>query len=414
MIDLARAAVALLVAGFGGCGGCGLAAAHPTPGGEDVAELRRRGPAALDALLARYDATPPGEERQRLETLIDRVAGQRYATVSRLYWYTDLDDARVAARAAGKPILSLRLLGRLDEDLSCANSRYFRVVLYANRELSRLLRDQVVLHWSSERPAPRVTIYMGEGRRLERTVAGNSIHYLLDAEGRPVAAIPGLVGPAAFRRELLAALPVAGAVPAGRRAFHRMQMARVAAARRRDGGGAVLGGGAGPWDATLREAERITVGKSAVEAPLIDAVRLGPQLARVADDAAFWLALGDRHPERLDAQSRALMRRLSPTDWNADPRPLDDAGFDRLVAAFERQLAADTALNYYRWGLELHRWFADGTAPAGLEELNRRVYAELFLTPADDVWLGMATRGAFLGLPADGIDRADNIAAALP
>jgi len=36
------------------------------------------------------------------------------------------------------------------------------------------------------------------------------------------------------------------------------------------------------------------------------------------------------------------------------------------------------------------------------------------LTPADDVWLGMATRGAFLGLPADGIDRADNIAAALP
>jgi hypothetical protein len=382
--------------------GCGLAIARPTPGGEDVAELRRRGPAALDQLLARYDATPPGEERQKLEALIDRVAGQRYATVSRLYWYTDLDQAQAAARASGKPILSLRLLGRLDEDLSCANSRYFRVVLYANRELSRVLRDEVVLHWSSERPAPRVTIDMGDGRRMERTVAGNSIHYLLDADGQPFAAIPGLVGPAAFRRELLAALPIAHADPAGRRSFHRMQMAEVAAAWRRDGAGAVLAGG--PVNgATLREAERITVGKSAVEAPLIDALRLGPQIARVADDAAFWLALADRTPERLDAQSRALMRRLSPTDWSADPRPLDDAGFDRLVAAFERQLAADTALNRYRWGFEIHRWFVDGTAPAGLEALNRRVYAELFLTPAGDAWLGMATRGSFLGLPGDGI-----------
>jgi hypothetical protein len=404
MIDLARALIAVVVTA-----GCGLAIAHSAPTGEEVAELRRRGPAALDELLARYDATPPGEERQRLETLIDRVAAQRYATVSRLYWYTDLEEAKAAARVSGKPILSLRLLGRLDEDLSCANSRYFRVVLYANLELSRLLRDQVVLHWSSERPAPRVTIDMGDGRRMERTVAGNSIHYLLDAEGQPFAAIPGLVGPAAFRRELLAALPVARAVTAGRRSFHRTQMALVAAAWRRDG--VVLAVGAIPADATLREAERITVGKSAVEAPLIDAVRLGPQNARVADDAAFWLAVADRHPERLDAQSRALMRRLSPTDWSAEPSPLDDAGFDRLVAAFERQLAADTALNYYRWGFEIHRWFADGSAPAGLEALNRRVYAELFLTPADDAWLGMATRGAFLGLPGDGIGKVATIAA---
>ena len=406
MIDLARAIIAVVVTA-----GCGLAIAHSARAGEEVAELRRRGPAALDELLARYDATPPGEERQRLETLIDRVAAQRYATVSRLYWYTDLDEAKAAARASGKPILSLRLLGRLDEDLSCANSRYFRVVLYANLELSRLLHDQVVLHWSSERPAPRVTIDMGDGRRMERTVAGNSIHYLLDAEGRPFAAIPGLVGPAAFRRELLAALPVARAAPAGRLAFHRKQMAQAAAAWRRAGAATVLAGGGVTANATLREAERITVGKSAVEAPLIDAVRLGPQIARVADDAAFWLAMADRHPERLDAQSRALMRRLSPTDWSADPRPLDDEGVGRLVAAFERQLAADTALNYYRWGFEIHRWFADGTAPADLEALNRRVYAELFLTPADDAWLGMATRGAFLGLPGDGIDRAASIAA---
>src|SRR5262245_61729079 len=136
-------------------------AAHPTvslslcppgaavPADSQVLAWRRAGPDALAELLARYDALPDGEEKTTLADVIDRVAAQKYAHVSRLYWFTDLDEARAAARAAGKPILSLRLLGRLDEDLSCANSRFFRVALYANADLSRFLREHFVLHWSS-------------------------------------------------------------------------------------------------------------------------------------------------------------------------------------------------------------------------------------------------------------------------
>src|SRR5690349_11803443 len=96
---------------------------HRTPAGEDVAGLRAEGPAALDRLLARYGARPGGPEKEDLERTIDAVAAQRYATFSRLYWYTDLAAAEAAARASGRPILSLRMLGRLDEDYSCANSR---------------------------------------------------------------------------------------------------------------------------------------------------------------------------------------------------------------------------------------------------------------------------------------------------
>jgi len=62
--------------------------------------------------------------------------------------------------------LSLRLLGRLDEDLSCANSRFFRISLYLNTEVSKLLRDRFILYWQSVRPAPRVTIDFGGGRKL--------------------------------------------------------------------------------------------------------------------------------------------------------------------------------------------------------------------------------------------------------
>ena len=38
-------------------------------------------------------------------------------------------------------------------------------------------------------------------------------------------------------------------------------------------------------------------------------------------------------------------------------------------------------------------------------ELSRRLYEELFLTPADDPWLGISTPMIFTGLPGDGVLR---------
>ena len=73
---------------------------------------------------------------------LDAVGQQRDCYASQLYWFTDLEQAKAAAKASGKPILSLRLLGRLDEEFSCANSRFFRTALYANGEVSKVLRDQ--------------------------------------------------------------------------------------------------------------------------------------------------------------------------------------------------------------------------------------------------------------------------------
>jgi hypothetical protein len=91
-----------------------LAQDRREPAADDAAALRAQGPPALARLLQRYDDLAAGPAREALERTIDAVAAQRYATVSRLYWYTDLDSARAAAHATGKPILSLRMLGRLD------------------------------------------------------------------------------------------------------------------------------------------------------------------------------------------------------------------------------------------------------------------------------------------------------------
>jgi hypothetical protein len=179
-----------------------------------IAELRELGPAGLDTLrevyageIDRQVANPlmtPTPQWQRLSLALDTVSQQKDSYLSGLYWYTDLGQAKAAARVAGKPILSLRLLGKLNEEFSCANSRFFRTILYSNAEVSKVLREKFILHWESVRPAPRVTIDFGDGRKLERTLTGNSIHYILDSDGYTVDALPGLYGPTAFLHELRA------------------------------------------------------------------------------------------------------------------------------------------------------------------------------------------------------------------
>src|SRR5712691_904725 len=64
----------------------------------------------LDVLFMRYDREPDGPAKDKLAEQIDAIAHQKYATVSRLYWYTDLASAKAAARKYGRPILHLRML----------------------------------------------------------------------------------------------------------------------------------------------------------------------------------------------------------------------------------------------------------------------------------------------------------------
>ena len=173
-----------------------------------IAQLRAAGPSGLAALLdvhrsaiarnriSSHNENP--EEWKKLCERIDAVAAQKDAYASELYWYTDFEAAKAAAHKSGKQILSLRLLGTLDTEFSCANSRFFRTVLYANEKVSKVLTDRYILHWKSVRPVPKLTIDMGDGRVVERTVTGNSIHYVLNADGQVLDAIPGLYGPEAF------------------------------------------------------------------------------------------------------------------------------------------------------------------------------------------------------------------------
>ncbi len=146
--------------------------------------------------------TPRGGVAEAIRPVVEQVARQKDADLSGLYWYTDFDEAKRAAAESGKPIVSLRLLGQLNDELSCANSRFFRTVLYADDQIARTLRNSYVLHWQTVRPVPQITIDFGDGRTMHRTITGNSAHYMHDSEGRLVDVLPGLYGPRAFERWL--------------------------------------------------------------------------------------------------------------------------------------------------------------------------------------------------------------------
>ena len=241
-------------------------------------EFRSMGPRALDAYLAAHGPAP--------SPALDAVCAQYDAHTSLLYWFTDLRAALAEARRTGKPVLSLRLLGRLDQALSCANSRFFRRLLYPEPRINEVLRRDFVLHWHSLRPVPKVTIDLGDGRKIEKTLTGNSVHVVLDPRGRVVDALPGLLEPATFLAQLVQARTFALADRRTLPALHDR-------ARRTPAPSAT--------PSRLTRASMIAATKHVVEAPLLRAIT-----SHVAADTRQNVALHHRIHEAFAAG----------TEWN--------------------------------------------------------------------------------------------------
>jgi hypothetical protein len=424
-----------------------LLAIHATSEDADVArsaitQLRAAGPAGLAALIDangelvrnhRAGAADGTEDSQwnRVAAAIDTVAAQKDAWASGLYWYTDLEAAKRAARESGKPILSLRLLGTLDTEFSCANSRFFRTVLYANSEVSHELSERFVLHWKSVRPVPKVTIDFGDGRVVERTITGNSIHYVLDSDGRVIDGIPGLYGPKAFLQQLDAATghaPYAGPKQSDddHRAWHRSENGKVLALWQED----LRRVGAGLVDSNML-VQRATpvahpsavaaapraVGKTAVELRVVKALVPDAKELENASTADVWTRIAALHAEdsRLDDASRVLMAAKRPDALQAGRLAVSKGKSEnplvKIVQNFERSISEDTVRNEYLFHRQIHTWLAEGSLPDGkpasdIDALNERVYSELFLTPSSDPWLGLLPANTYSALPDDGLCKA--------
>ena len=404
-----------------------------------VKALRAQGAEGLFALTSAYraaidrhraDPTLAEPMWPRLSAALDAVAAQKDAWASGLYWYTDLDAAKAEAQRTGRPILSLRLLGTLDTEFSCANSRFFRTVLYPNAQVGKALREGFVLHWQSHRPVPRLTIDFGDGRKIERTITGNSVHYVLTSDGRVVDAIPGLYGPAAFLREITGAAEVArGTASSNFQAnlarYHAVRLERSATAwaidLQRLNATAAAAAPAVPntfagrpvqlqqLPPTAVPATRLAMSKAAIEMRPVAAVLADRTALMRSTDDTVWSRLAELHANdaRLDEGSRAVIRQkvgagaaIAANQVTGSKRIVEDPVV-RICSRFERSVAEDTVRNEYDLHGRVHEWFATGKAPASLDALNERVYATLFLMPSTDPFLGLVPADAYTALPAD-------------
>jgi hypothetical protein len=390
-----------------------------------ISELREMGPAGFQAMFASHKGeiksfTQTGEktpEWLKLAAALDAVAMQKDSYASGLYWYTDLEKAKAEAQKTGKPILSLRLLGNLNEELSCANSRFFRTALYPNQDISAILRERFVLHWQSVRPAPRVTIDFGDGRKMETTLTGNSIHYVLDSDGKVIDAIPGLYGPQAFTALLLeaeglfnslrsagpSAQPDWAANIKTRYYSDRLQTidenwsADLAAAKvmlQKNLPAAPSGGFFSSITASRR-----AMSKMVVETKILPVTVIQDRMDTLEKETDLdkWKKVAGLHQKEsiLDENSRGFVRRKLG---------IKDTALDKLVDQFEGNLALDTVRNEYLFHSKIYTWLQSG-AGNDLNKFNEKVYAELFLTPSADPWLGLYAPEIYNGIENAGISK---------
>ncbi len=385
-----------------------------------IEELRALGPIGLQVLMAQYTdeinrhitspAATSDQQWLRIASALDSVAQQKNSYLAGLYWHTDLESAKKASAESGKPILSLRLLGKLTDELSCANSRFFRTVLYSNAEVSSVLRERFVLHWLSVRPVPTITIDFGDGRKLERTITGNSIHYILDSSARPIEALPGLYGPQGFLRGLANAetlfKSLAGKNDQERESllanYYRARNNKIQLAWFADTtkiGGKMPEGffvAKSPSDEALSIAP-LAVTKAITETTILRAMTGASEALGTITDEAAWRKIAHLHASDgvLDSRSIALIKRQN--------QMLPEKDLSQLLQKFQESVALDTIRNEYMLHTKLYVWLLRDPARNDVEKLNEKVYAELFLTPHSDPWLWLVSADVYTALDNGGI-----------
>ncbi len=387
-----------------------------------IKELRSNGQKGSDALFDAYadeiyqfaeGKTP--ENWEKIEKALDGVTMQKDSYASwKIFWHTDLEEAKEFSRKTGRPILSLRLLGNLNEDLSCANSRLFRALLYPDSYNQTLLHDEYILHWQTVRPAPKVTVDFGDGRKIVRTLTGNSIHYVMDSDGAVIEALPGLYTSDEFRTFLNQAKDV---FETGQRIdikkrsdyYRQYQESRfnnLVASRERylrianiASDKSVKPQAIAP---TARNAAPRAVTKMVVTAENLLINEITDNFAKFEREINLdgWRKLADLRVKHSDVSSNSrkfIWRQLA----NSGADMTDH--FER-IRKLENFIALDTVRNEFLYRPAIYQLLAkNGDLTVG--QINEMIYTQVFLTPGADPWLGLNAPDIYTGLDGNGILR---------
>ena len=252
----------------------------------------------------------------------------------------------------------------------------------------------------------------GDGRKLERTITGNSIHYVLDSSGQLLEALPGLYGPQSFLRGLTNAetflKSLAGKTEQQRTfmltMYYNQQHNRISAAwtidtekigGKKPEGFTIVPGANG--EAPALSIAPLAVTKAITETSILRAMNAATeQLGRITDEDA-WRKIAQLHASDavLDERSISLIKRQNPA--------LTEREFAGLLQKFQELIALDTVRNEYLLHSKLYTWVVRNPIRDDVEKLNEQVYAKLFLTPGSDPWLGLFSTDVYTALENGGV-----------
>jgi len=132
------------------------------------------------------------------------------------------------------------------------------------------------------------------------------------------------------------------------------------------------------------------------------------ELEAATDDSA-WASIAALHSDeaRLDQASRALLMAKAPSALTAGRVTASKIAIEnpvlRQIRNLERSISEDTVRNEYLFHTRIHEWLAAAPATLNLEAFNSKIYAELFLTPDSDPWLGLAQPDICTALENNGL-----------
>ena len=260
-------------------------------------------------------------------------------------------------------------------------------MLLSDPDVVRFVNENFVPCWQMVRPVPQVTIDFGDGRKLKRTLGGNTVIEICLPDGRVVDAFPGLYTPEDFLSEATQSLELAqklGAGPAGPAtaeqvaAWHRARLAAAATAR-----------------------IPVSVEKALVESPLLRALRMKPGTQPSTDLLAREFG---RYPavvaEGEDPQAALARLGQHVEDISKQPSTVEQLRQRFLTLPEERRstpeqlgemaLRLDSRTNVDWLRPAVHLLFAGYDRLPESTACRDTIFRQLLHIPVDDPYLGLA------------------------
>ncbi|HZI88042.1 MAG TPA: hypothetical protein VFD48_14505, partial [Pyrinomonadaceae bacterium] len=158
---------------------------------------------------------------------------------------------------------------------------------------------------------------------------------------------------------------------------------------------------------TAIEIAPLAMTKMVSEASLLRSMTAGSAELGAITDEATWRKIAALHlaDAKLDDRSLSLIKRQTRNALIADAsKTSPEKALASLVEKLEMNIALDTVRNEYLLHPKIHAWLTLNFL-RNVDVLNERVYAELFLTPASDPWLGLFSPDTYTALENSGIRR---------